>query len=158
MRLRLVCVGKLSQSYLRDAADDYRQRLQRYLPFDLIELKEEKAGGKKPNTDLIREREGERILSQLATPGLTLVFDEKGRQPDSVELAGLLEEQMTSGCQNLNLVIGGAWGLSRDVKRRADRIISLSRMTFTHQMARVIALEQLYRAMTIIRNEPYHNA
>jgi len=158
VKLRLVCVGKLSRDWLRDAAADYRQRLQRYLPFELVELKEEKGGGKKPNTALLREREGERILAQLAAPGTTLVLDEQGKQLSSVELARLLDEQMTAGTQNLNLVIGGAWGLSPAVKQRADRILSLSRLTFTHQMARVIALEQLYRAMTIIRNEPYHNA
>lgn len=158
MKLRLVCVGKLSQSYLREAAADYQQRLQRYLPFELAELKEEKGGGKKPNTSLLRKREGERILTQLPDQGLTLALDETGQQLDSVGLARLLDEQMTQGCQNLSLVIGGAWGLSRAVKQRADRMLSLSRLTFTHQMARVIALEQLYRAMTIIRNEPYHNA
>jgi len=157
MKLRLVCVGKLSQGYLREAAADYQQRLQRYLPFDLIELKEEKGGGKKPNTQLLREREGERIVAQLSVPGLTLALDETGQQVDSVGLARLIENQMTAGSQNLNLVIGGAFGLSQGVKQQADKILSLSRLTFTHQMARVIALEQTYRAMTIIRNEPYHN-
>lgn len=157
MKLRLICVGKLSLPFLRDGAAEYQQRIKRYLPFDLVELKEEKGGGKNPNPQLLKAREGERILDQLRTTGTTLALDEGGREIDSMGLAGLLEGEMSAGTQNLNIIIGGAHGLSPEVRQRADQVISLSRMTFTHQMARMIILEQLYRGLTIIRNEPYHN-
>lgn len=157
MKLRLICVGKLSLSFLREGAAEYQQRIKRYLPFELIELKEEKGGGKNPNPQLLKAREGERILEQLRATGTTLALDESGRELDSTGLAGLLEKEMSAGSQNLNIIIGGAYGLSPEVKQRADQVISLSRMTFTHQLARLIVMEQLYRGLTIIRNEPYHN-
>ncbi len=157
MKIRLICVGRLSLSFLRDGAAEYRQRLQRYLPVEIVELKEEKSGGKtRPET--IRQREGQALLAQIRRPGVLWALDEKGQQTDSAGLARLLEQEMTAGCRHLNIVIGGAWGLSTEVTGSADRVLSLSRLTFTHQMARLIALEQLYRGLTIIRNEPYHNA
>ncbi|TYO96619.1 23S rRNA (pseudouridine1915-N3)-methyltransferase [Geothermobacter ehrlichii] len=157
MKIRLICVGRLSLSFIRDGAAEYRKRLQRYLPVEIIELKEEKSGGK-TLPDTIRSREGRAILDQVRRPGRLWALDEKGQQTDSAGLARLIEQEMTAGSRYLNVVIGGAWGLSAEVTGSADRVLSLSRLTFTHQMARLIALEQLYRGLTIIRNEPYHNA
>ncbi|HKI52466.1 MAG TPA: 23S rRNA (pseudouridine(1915)-N(3))-methyltransferase RlmH [Geothermobacteraceae bacterium] len=157
MKLRLVCVGKMSASYLRDAVEDYALRVQRYLPLEVVELKEEKTGGKN-QPDLIRQKEGERILQRISSQDWVVVLDERGRLQDSVKLAKLVERHMLDGTQALTAVIGGAYGLSREVRQRADLELSLSPLTFTHQMARVLWLEQLYRSMTIIRNEPYHNA
>ncbi|RME36591.1 MAG: 23S rRNA (pseudouridine(1915)-N(3))-methyltransferase RlmH [Deltaproteobacteria bacterium] len=157
MKLRLLCVGRLSHRYLNQGCDDYLQRLRRYLPTEVVELKEDRSADK-VLPERVREREGEVILSRIRTPATVWALDEHGRQLDSPGLARLIEQEMTSGCRHLDILIGGAYGLSRKVLDRADRVLSLSKLTFTHQMARLIALEQLYRGLTIIRNEPYHNA
>lgn len=156
MKLRLVCVGKLSEAYWRQAAEDFAARLNRYLPLNEIELKEQKAG-KKADPRYICEREGERILEKIPAQAYVVVLDERGRTLTSEELAGQLDRHMVQGTAELVFVIGGAYGLSPAVKARADQILALSRLTFTHQMARLFLLEQLYRAMTIVRHEPYHN-
>jgi len=156
VKLRLVCVGRLSESYLRDGADDFAGRIQRYLPFSIAELKEEK-GGKKQDPQFIREKEGERLLAKIPDDAFVIVLDEKGDLLGSEPFAELLGRHMVQGTQELVFVIGGAYGLSNAVRQRGNRPLSLSPMTFTHQMARLILLEQIYRGMTILRNEPYHN-
>ena len=157
MKLRLVCVGRMSAGFLREGADDYLSRVQRYLPLEVIELKEEKTGGK-THPELVRQKEGERILQRISSRDWVIALDEHGTLQDSVKLAKLLEGHMLDGTPALTAVIGGAYGLSRAIRQRADLVLSLSPLTFTHQMARMIWLEQLYRGLTIIRNEPYHNA
>lgn len=157
MKLRLICVGKLSEPFLRDGVEEYTGRLQRYLPFSCLELKEEKAGGKKADPRLIRELEGERILARIPQDAFVLVLDERGKALTSEGLADLLERHMVHGTTELVAVIGGAYGLSDRVRQRGNLILSLSTMTFTHQMARLFLLEQLYRGCSILRNEPYHN-
>ena len=156
VKLRLICVGKLSESYLRDGAEDFSTRITRYLPFTILELKEEK-GGKKQEPQFIREREGERILSKIPAESFVIALDEKGKRLGSEELAEFLGRHMVQSTQEMVFIIGGAYGLSNQVRQRANEILSLSPMTFTHQMARLILLEQIYRGMTILRNEPYHN-
>jgi len=156
VKLRLVCVGRLSESYLRDGADDFAGRIQRYLPFSIAELKEEK-GGKKQDPQFIREKEGERLLAKIPDDAFAIVLDEKGDLLGSETFAELLGRHMVRGTQELVFVIGGAYGLSNAVRQRGNLTLSLSAMTFTHQMARLILLEQIYRGMTILRNEPYHN-
>ena len=156
MKLRLLCVGRLSES-LRGATDDYAARIVRYLPLAVEELKEEKGGGKKVGPRFICEREGERILQRIPSGAFTVVLDEHGRTLSSEGLAAQLELHMVQGTGELVFVIGGAYGLSEAVKARADLLLSLSAMTFTHQMARLFLLEQIYRGLTILRNEPYHN-
>jgi 23S rRNA (pseudouridine1915-N3)-methyltransferase len=153
----LICVGKLSEPFLREGADEYGNRLKRYLPFSTIELKEEKIGGKKADARAIRELEGEKILTKIPPDAFVVVLDERGSGLTSEALAGLLERHMVQGTSELTAVIGGAYGLSEKVRQRGDLILSLSAMTFTHQMTRVFFLEQLYRGFTIMRNEPYHN-
>lgn len=157
MKLKLICVGKLSEAFLRDGVEEYTRRLQRYLPFSCLELKEEKAGGKKADPRLIREMEGERILARIPPAAFVLILDEGGKALTSEGLASLLEGHMVQGTAELVAVIGGAYGLNDRVRQRGDMILSLSAMTFTHQMARLFLLEQLYRGCTILRNEPYHN-
>ncbi|PLY03904.1 MAG: 23S rRNA (pseudouridine(1915)-N(3))-methyltransferase RlmH [Desulfuromonas sp.] len=156
MKLRLVCVGKLTEAWQREAADDYAGRLQRYFPFEVIELKEEKGGRKGDVTGLLK-REGERILEKIPAPSTVIVLDERGRQFGSEQLAARLSDAMLHGESDWCLVIGGPYGLAPAVRERADLLLSLSKMTFTHQMARVFLFEQLYRSATIIKNEPYHN-
>lgn len=156
MKLKLVCVGKLAEAWQREAAADYAGRLQRYFPLEIIELKEEKGGRKGDITGLLR-REGERILEKVPEQSLLVVLDERGRDLSSEQLAEKLGEEMLHGGRDWCLVIGGPYGLDSAIKQRADLQLSLSKMTFTHQMARLFLLEQLYRGSTILRNEPYHN-
>ncbi|BCR03596.1 ribosomal RNA large subunit methyltransferase H [Desulfuromonas versatilis] len=157
MKLRLVCVGKLSEAFLREGAEEYAGRIQRYLPLEIIELKEEKQGGKKPDPRRIRDLEAERILARIPDGAFVLVLDENGRSLSSEGFSELLGRHMVQGTPELVAVIGGAYGLGERVKQRGDLVLSLSAMTFTHQMARLFLFEQIYRGLTILRNEPYHN-
>jgi 23S rRNA (pseudouridine1915-N3)-methyltransferase len=157
VKLRLVCVGKVSEHYLRDGVDDFASRITRYLPLLVSELKEEKVGGKKGDPRHLREREGERILEKIPATAFTVVLDERGETLSSEGVAALLGRHMVQGTPEVALVIGGPYGLSEAVRGRADLLLSLSPMTFTHQMARLFLLEQIYRGLTILRNEPYHN-
>ncbi len=157
MKLRLLCVGKLSESYLREGAEEYIGRIRRYAPLTIQELKEEKGGGKNPDPRYIRDREGERLLEKIGPDAWVIVLDEAGQAQRSEDLAALLERHMVQGTGELVLIIGGAYGLSGGVKQRADLLLSLSAFTLTHQMARLLLLEQVYRGFTIVRREPYHN-
>lgn len=155
MKLRLICVGRLND-WQRVAAADYSERLQHYVGLECVELKEEK-GGRKESPAVLLKREGERILARVGDAERVMVLDERGRQFDSEGLATLLEEEMLHAGRDWCLIIGGAYGVDPEVRKRADLCLSLSKMTFTHQMARIFLLEQLYRSATIIRREPYHN-
>lgn len=155
MKLRLICVGKLAEDWQRQAATDYASRLQHYFPLEIVELKEEK--GRKGDIPGLLKREGERILEKVPERSYVLVLDERGRSLDSEQLSGRLAEEMLHGGRDWCLIIGGPYGLAPEVRQRADLLLSLSKMTFTHQMARLFLLEQLYRSSTILRNEPYHN-
>jgi 23S rRNA (pseudouridine1915-N3)-methyltransferase len=156
VRLRLLCVGRLSEAYLRDGCALFAERVRRYLPLAVEEIKEHKATG---HGDLPRTvaTEGEQLLARIAPGAFVIVLDERGRQLTSAGLAGLLERHMVTGTAEWALVIGGAHGLSDRVRERADLVLSLSPLTFPHQLARLLLLEQLYRGCTIIRNEPYHH-
>ncbi len=156
MKLRLICIGKLTETWQRSAADDYAGRIKRYFPLDIVELKEEK-GGRKGDTRGILKREGARIVAKVPERTFLIALDERGRNLKSEQLADLLSTEMLHGGREWCLVVGGPYGLDDDIRDRADLTLSLSKMTFTHQMARILLLEQLYRSCTIIKNEPYHN-
>lgn len=156
MKLRLLCIGRLGEAWQRAAAEDYAQRLTRYLPLEIIELKEEK-GGRKAETAALCRREGRRLLDKVPDSAYLVVLDERGRGLGSEDLAAALAEEMLHGGRDWCLVIGGPYGLDPAVRQRADLLLSLSKMTLTHQFARILLLEQLYRGCTIIKHEPYHN-
>ncbi|PLX89494.1 MAG: 23S rRNA (pseudouridine(1915)-N(3))-methyltransferase RlmH [Desulfuromonas sp.] len=156
MKLRLVCVGKLSEDWQKQACADYSKRLKHRFTLDIVELKEEK-GGRRGDTATLLHREGQRILDKISAQDFAVVLDETGRQLTSVQLADTLGEKMLHGAQPWCLIIGGPYGLDPQVKQRANLMLSLSKLTLTHQMARLFLLEQLYRGSTILRNEPYHN-
>ena len=155
MKFRLVCVGRLSEDWLKQGAAEYLKRLQRHYAIEIIELKEEQ-GQLKDVAGLVR-REGARILERIPADAVAIVLDEKGKLVGSEDLADRLQQEMLHGGRDWCLVIGGPYGLDSAVRSRADLLLSLSKMTLTHQMARLLVLEQLYRSGTIIRNEPYHN-
>lgn len=156
MKLQLLCVGKLSEAWLRQGVEEYAGRLRRHFSLEVIELKEEK-GGRRGDVPGLLRREGERLLEKIPAQAFVIVLDERGKQLGSEPLAEMLGAEMLHGGRPWCLVIGGPYGLSPAVKERADLLLSLSKMTFTHQMARLFLLEQLYRSGAILRNEPYHN-
>ena len=156
MKLRLLCVGRLSEAYLRTGCALFEERVRRYLPLAIEELKEQKAAGRGEVPRAVAS-EGELLLARIPGGAFVVVLDERGRGLTSAGLAALLEEHMVAGTPELVLVIGGAHGLSEGVRRRANLLLSLSTMTFPHQVVRLLLLEQLYRGCTIIRNEPYHH-
>jgi 23S rRNA (pseudouridine1915-N3)-methyltransferase len=156
VKLSLLCIGKLSADWLQEGTGDFSRRVSRYLPLNIEELKEVKLG-KKGDSRKIIEQEGEQLLARVPQAAYTVALDEKGKLFSSEELADLLNRHMLDSTPELTFIIGGPYGLSRAVKEKADLKMSLSPMTLTHQMARLILLEQIYRGMTILRNEPYHN-
>ena len=157
MKLSLHCIGKLSAAWLQDGAKDYAKRISRYLPLSIEELKEAKLGGKKADSRQIIQQEGAQLLARVPRGAYTVALDERGKLFSSAELADFLNQHMLNGTPEINFIIGGAYGLSDELKEMSQLRMSLTPMTLTHQMARVLLLEQLYRGMTIIRNEPYHN-
>ncbi len=156
MRLSLLCIGRLSAGWLQEGVDDYARRVGRYLPLKVDELKECKLG-KKGDQRKIIQLEGEQLLARVPQGAYTVALDEGGRPFSSEELSRFIDRHMLDGTPELTFVIGGPYGLGGAIRQRADLMLSLGPMTLTHQMARLLLFEQLYRAMTILRNEPYHN-
>lgn len=155
MRISLLMVGKTTDPRLISLIEDYRKRLLHYAPFELVVLPDLK-NTKSLSEEQIKTAEGEAIL-RFVTPSMDVVLlDEHGREFRSIEYAEWLQKKMGSG-KDLTLVIGGPYGFSEAVYQRADGKVSLSRMTFSHQMIRIMVIEQIYRAMTILRGEPYHH-
>ena len=157
MKITLICVGKLSLPFIKQGSDEYEQRLKRFIPLDILELKEEKRGGKKADIHFVRHSEARQILAKIPKGAYTVALDETGKQINSEKFAHKLEQHMNQGTANICFIVGGAYGLTDELKRHCNEQLSLSHMTFTHQMARLLLLEQIYRGFTIIRNEPYHN-
>ena len=155
MRITLLVVGKTADTRLQSLIDDYQQRLKHYVPFEFVVVPDVK-NAKSLSEEQLKSAEGEAILARL-TPSMDVVLlDEHGQEYRSIEYAEWLQKKMASG-KDLTLIIGGAYGFSKAIYERANGKLSHSRMTFSHQMIRIMAIEQLYRAMTILRNEPYHH-
>ncbi|ACM18976.1 23S rRNA (pseudouridine1915-N3)-methyltransferase, putative [Geotalea daltonii FRC-32] len=153
MRLKVLWVGKTQEEWVRRGIDEYAGRIGRYMSIDLAEARDEKGAA----VEAMREREGERLLKLLPKNARLVLLDERGEQMSSPELARFLATNRDGGTQELVFVIGGAYGFSDSLRAKAFKTISLSRMTFTHQMVRIFLLEQLYRGFTIINGEPYHH-
>ena len=155
MRITLLVVGKTTDPRLQSLIEDYQQRLKHYIPFEFVVVPDIK-NAKTLSQDQLKSAEGQAILSFLTPAMDVLLLDEHGREFRSIEYADFLQKKMGSG-RDLTLIIGGAYGFSKEVYDRANGKISLSQMTFSHQMIRLMAIEQIYRAMTILRGEPYHH-
>lgn len=156
MKLRLLCVGRLSDAYLREGCILFLERLRHYLPLTVTELKEQKAANRGEVGRAVA-LEGEQLLERIPAGAFVVALDERGQGLSSLELAALLERHMVAGTAEWVLIVGGAHGLSEAVRQRAGLVLSLSALTLPHQLARLLLLEQLYRSCTIIRNEPYHH-
>lgn len=158
MNITLICVGKIKESYFRDAINEYCKRLSRYCKLEVIEVTDEKTPDKASAAlqDSIKEKEADRILKYVREDSYCIALAIEGRKTDSVKMAKHMEQLGIAGRSNLVYVIGGSLGLHKKVISRADELLSFSDMTFPHQLMRVILLEQIYRCFRIINAEPYH--
>ncbi len=156
MKITLLVVGKTDKTYIKEAVAEYQKRLKHYIGFDIEVIPDVKKA--KNITDKIQKiKEGENILARIGAGKEMHLFDEGGKMYSSKEFASFLEKKMVNGVRELIFVIGGPYGFSDDVYKTAVSKISLSKMTFSHQMARLLCVEQIYRAFTILNGEPYHH-
>ena len=158
LTVSIVCIGKLKEKYWRDAYDEYVKRLSAFCKLQLIELDETRIGDKpsQKEIDLVVEKEGEKILAKIPTGAMVAALCIEGKQFSSEELARFVAEQPNKGVSHIVFIIGGSYGLSPAVKGRADVKLSFSKMTFPHQLFRVLLTEQIYRAFQINKGSPYH--
>lgn len=158
MKIKVVCVGKLKEKFYREAVNEYAKRLGAYTNIEIVEVTDEKTPDKASDllNEQIKNKEGERVLGKIKASEYVILLDLKGKMYTSEEVSAQLENWMISGKSEFTFVIGGSLGVSSSVKQRADAMWCFSRMTFPHQLMRVILLEQVYRAFKIMQNEPYH--
>ncbi len=158
MKITIICVGRLKEKYWQAAVEEYSKRLGRYVKLAIIEVADEKT----PETmsvaegAAVRKKEGERILKAVKEDAFVVALAIQGKQFSSEELAEFVEHSGIRGISHIAFIIGGSLGLSDDVMKRCDLALSFSRMTFPHQMMRVVLLEQIYRGLKIMKKEPYH--
>ena len=156
MKIKLLTIGKTDDRNLNELISVYQKRLQYYVPFEL-EIIPDLKNSKNLSQDQQKQKEGELILSKLTAFDQLALLDEKGKEFRSLDFANYLQKKMNSGIKQLVFVIGGPYGFSKEVYQKAMGKVSLSKMTFSHQMIRLFVVEQIYRGFTILRNEPYHH-
>lgn len=156
MTIKLLAIGKTDQKDLQALIDIYQNRLGHYINFD-FEIIPDIKNAKNLSEAQQKQKEGDLILNKLKSTDVLILLDENGKQYDSVSFSQYLQKHMNSGIKQLVFVIGGPYGFSPEVYQKAHGKVSLSKMTFSHQMIRLFMIEQLYRAFTILRNEPYHH-
>lgn len=156
MKVKFICIGKTGKDFLVAGEQEYLKRLQHYISVERVEIPDLK-NAKKLTIDQIKELEGKEILSKISGEQIILL-DENGKNFSSVEFSQFLQQKFNQGGKGLVFIVGGAYGFSNEVYQQATSKISLSKMTFSHQMIRMIFFEQLYRGMTILKGEPYHHS
>lgn len=158
MKITVITVGKIKEKYLRDAIAEYSKRLSKYCKLEILEVADEKTPENASETveERIRQKEGERILKHIKEDAYVITLEIGGKMLDSVEFSRKIETLGIQGKSHICFVIGGSIGLSQEVLKRSDYGLSFSKMTFPHQLMRVILLEQIYRSYRIMSNEPYH--
>ena len=158
MKITLVTVGKIKEKFFEDAIKEYSKRLSRYCKLEILQVADEKTpeGASEAVELQIKEKEGQRILSLIRDDAYVIALAIEGKMLDSEELAERIEKLGVSGISQIVFVIGGSLGLSAQVMKRADYALSFSRMTFPHQLMRVVVLEQIYRGYRIMNHQPYH--
>ena len=158
MTVKIVCVGKIKEKFYKDALSEYIKRLSRYTKVIISEVKDEPAGESltQNEKEQILDTECQRILERLDDRDYVIALAIRGREFSSEDFASFIKAQMDHGNSRIAFVIGGSLGLSQSVEKRADALVSFSRMTFPHQLMRVILMEQIYRSFRIINHEPYH--
>lgn len=156
MKIEVLAVGKTTTSYIREAVSDYVKRINHYMPAEFVYTGDIK-NLRSLSQEQQKQREGEAILAYLQPSDQVILLDERGKQFTSREFASKLEQLNLASTRRLIMVIGGPYGFSESVYERANMLLSLSKMTFSHEMVRLFIVEQIYRAMTILRGEPYHH-
>ena len=156
MKIVIIAVGKTATDYVARGVEEFLKRANRYVGVELTVIPDVKSS-KALTEDAQKQQEGRAILAALQPGDVVTLLDERGKELTSREFSGLIERRMIQGIKRLVFVIGGPYGFAREVYERADDKLSLSRMTFTHEMVRLFFTEQIYRAMTIMRGEPYHH-
>lgn len=158
MRITVLCVGKVKEKFYREAIDEFAKRLNRYCKLEIVEVPDEKTEEQASDNEirLVKEKEGERLLKNIKEDAYVITLCIDGKQLDSEELSEKIEKLGVSGVSHIYFVIGGSLGLADAVIKRADYKLSFSKMTFPHQLMRVILLEQIYRSYRIMNHEPYH--
>ena len=156
MKITLIVIGKTDNTQLLSLMEDYSKRLGYYVSFEMDIVPDIK-NAKNLSETLQKKAEGDEILKRITTSDTLILLDEKGKTYSSEKFSEFLQKKMNSGLKNLVFVIGGPYGFSEEIYQRANGKLSLSTMTFSHQMVRLFFIEQLYRAFTILRNEPYHH-
>ena len=156
MNILLIFTGKTNEDWLQKGINEYMLRVQRYINFDCVSIPQMKQTANMPQ-QIIKENEAAKQLKILKNDDYVVLLDDKGNNYDSEGFSQFIQKRMLSGCKRLVFIVGGAYGFGKAISERADIKLSLSAMTFSHQIVRVIFMEQLYRAFTIINNEPYHH-
>lgn len=156
MKIKLLVIGKTDDKHLENLINVYQRRLQHYISFQ-VEIIPDLKNSKNLSQEQQKQKEGELILSKISAYDQLILLDEKGKEFRSVEFANYLQKKMNSGIKQLVFVIGGPYGFSNPVYQKSMGKVSLSKMTFSHQMIRLFIVEQIYRGFTILRNEPYHH-
>jgi 23S rRNA (pseudouridine1915-N3)-methyltransferase len=154
LKIIFLSVGRIKKGYAKDGVAEYLKRINRYMPVEEVVVKDESSGGKVPRVDVLK-REGERLLGKLKQGDIIIALDEQGRGFSSAAFAKQMERFLGSGKKRLCFIVGGAFGLSEELKKKADLLLALSEMTMPHDLARLVLSEQVYRAFTIMRGEPY---
>ena len=156
MQIKLIAIGKTDNKHLQTLIEDYKKRLSHYIKFE-FEIIPDLKNVKHLSEAQQKEKEGELILAKTQNSDILILLDENGKQMDSIAFSSYLQKHMNSGIKTLIFVIGGPYGFSDDLYKRANGKLGLSKMTFSHQMVRLFFTEQLYRGFTILKNEPYHH-
>lgn len=158
MNITIITVGKLKEKYLKDAIDEYSKRLSRYCKLDIIELPDEKTpdNASAKEEEAIKEKEGQNILSKIKDNMIVIAMDLGGKQLSSEEFSDYIDNLGVTGNSNIAFIIGGSLGISKAILNRANYKLCFSKMTFPHQLFRVMLLEQIYRSFRIMKGEPYH--
>lgn len=156
MKITLVTIGKTENNYLKEGIDIYLKRLKHYISFSITEIPAVKKSATL-TPEVIKEKEAELLTKHISKADCIVLLDEKGKEMSSTEFSEFLQKKMNTGIRELIFVVGGAWGFHESVTKTMHHKLSLSRLTFSHQMVRLFFVEQLYRAFTIIKGEAYHN-
>ncbi len=156
MKIKLMAMGRTSEKYLVEGIAEYQKRLRRYWPFEYMVVPDLKGSGKMPAAQ-VKIEEGKRLMQHLASSDHLVLLDEKGKNFTSPEWAAWMQKKANTGLKTMVLAIGGPYGFSEEVYARCNEKLALSTLTFSHQMVRLFAIEQIYRGMTILHHEPYHH-
>ena len=158
MKITVIAVGKIKEKFYRDAIAEYEKRLGRYCKLEIVQVEDEKTPDKERTSldEIVKRKEAERIMKYIREDAFAVVLEIQGRSYDSEGFAAQIENLTTQGISHIQFILGGSLGLHEEVCKKADLKVSFSKMTFPHQLMRVILLEQIYRAYRIINGEPYH--